>query len=77
MTGIYTTVHMHPSTCMIVLSPFFHACMYIVRCTPMDLAVINSHIDCMDVLTQGGALTTTEIRSLAAVSLQTAYRAYR
>ncbi len=43
----------------------------------MDLAVINGHIDCMDVLTQGGALTTTEIRSFAAVSIQTAYRAYR
>ncbi len=45
--------------------------------TPMDFAVMNGHVDCVDILTQAGALATDGIRALAAVSIQSAYRAYR
>lgn len=43
----------------------------------MDYALLNNHEDCVDILTQAGGLLIGDIRTMAAVSIQTIYRGYR
>ena len=45
--------------------------------TALDYAAMNGHEDCVEILTQAGALFTDEIRTMAAVCIQTAYRAHQ
>ena len=38
---------------------------------------MNGHTDCVDILVQAGGVSTEGIRSMAAVSIQTAFRGHR
>lgn len=38
---------------------------------------MNGHADCADILVQAGGVSTDGIRSMAAVSIQTAFRGHR
>ena len=56
------------------------------RCTPyvvlhrhtaMDHAVKNGHTECSELLQQFGGVSVDQIRMMAAISIQTAFRAHR
>ena len=43
----------------------------------MDYARLYGHTACVETLSEGGGMATEEIRSIAALTIQTAYRGYR
>ena len=47
------------------------------RYTPLDYAVNNEHTECSEVLQQYGGVTVGKIMTMAAISIQAAYRRHR
>lgn len=47
------------------------------RYTAVDYARLHRHTHCVEILTAAGGVATEEIRGMAALTIQTAYRGYR
>ena len=45
--------------------------------TAMDYALLNNHEECVEILRGRGGSTISEIKEIAALCIQTAYRGYR
>ena len=43
----------------------------------MDYARLHSHMQCVEMLTEAGGVATEDIRGMAALTIQTAYRGYK
>ena len=49
----------------------------LIRYTPLDYAIQGNHFECMNTLKSKGGMTVDEIRTIAAVWIQSSYRKYR
>merc|ERR1719272_483767 len=47
------------------------------KSTPLDYALINDHVDIANYLVEYGALSVVDIQLIAAITIQTSYRAYK
>ncbi len=47
------------------------------RHTPVDYARLHGHTECVEMLMEAGGVASEDIRSMAATTIQTAYRGFR